>query len=902
MRFFTITFLSVILITVFNCEAFSQVPDTVSLNTIITKTQKFTASYPVEKVHLHLDKPYYAVGDTLWFKAYITAGLHQPTPLSKIVYVDIISSRDTLIQTVKLPVSQGIAWGNIALSALNYKQGSYSIRAYTRWMMNFDPDYFFTRTIHIGNSEKKVSTHITYINTGSSPAARIVYKDPDGKPYSNRQVTWQIDGNDKKSLKGKGVTDQNGVLITKIPDPGTPENTPLLVTRIELNDKEFISSTFPLEFTERNIDLQFFPEGGEIISGIPVKVAFKALQSNGRGADVKGMIMDNEGKVVVDFTTSHLGMGAFILAPEANKTYTATISTPGGSKKIYDLPKVKQNGITLSVSNTSPDNLGLKILCNSEFLTANQNKNFYLVARVGETIYYAAQTLLQKQVYTALIPKDKFPTGMVQLTLFASNGEPLSERVAFVRRNDQLNLAVKTEKPAYGRRQKVKLTIGASNSNTPSEAYLSVAVIDEAKVPFDENAETTILSNLLLTSDLKGYVEKPNYYFNRPTEKTDQDLDLLMLTQGYRRFLYRDMIAGKNPALYFLPEQGIEISGILRTSNGMPINKGNVKLKIADKYFTAYAVTDGGGVFKFSNLVIPDSSEVVISSMDYRYKNPMLTIDQTGFLPGISNSKRPDGFINIDSVMSQYLQNNKRIFKNSHMLKEVVIVSNPVSNAPNHSDYPALSGLSTWPDHLITKDRFGNCPSFLNCITTLSMGTTYQDEHFYITRDYNAGNRIPMQVFYNGMPVDATYLNSINSNDIESVEVFLKDELGLVNRSYNTNGALVVNGKKVEKKKQMSLDEIRKILPKSGEVKVMPQGYSVTKEFYAPKYAVQPAVQSNDLRTTIYWNPKVKTDKATGNSSVEFYNADGRGTYRVIVEGMDTNGNIGRSSYRYKVE
>ena len=521
---------------------------------------------------------------------------------------------------------------------------------------------------------------------------------------------------------------------------------------------------------------------------------------------------------------------------------------------------------------------------------------------MGEGIYYAAQTPLQKQVYTASIPKEKFPAGMVQLTLFASNGDPLSERLAFVRHpEDLMNLSLKTEKAAYGRRQKVKLVIGAVNNKLPAEAHLSVAVIDETKVPFDENAEATILSNLLLSSDLKGFIEKPNYYFTGPSQKKDTDLDLLMLTQGYRRFSYRDMVSGKVPPVYFLPEQGIEISGILRTSNGMPINKGNVKLKIADKYFTAYAVTDGGGAFKFSNLVIPDSSEVVVSSMDYRYKNPMLTIDPGGFLPVIESIRRPDEILDIDSAMNVYLENHKRKFRNSLMLKEVVVVGKPVSDIPTHTDYPSLSGLSTWPDHMITKDKFAHCPSFLNCITTLSMGTVYENEHFYVSRDYHAGNRTPMQVFYNGMPVDASFLATINSGEIESVEVFLKDELGLVNRNYNSNGALVVNGKRIEKKSQMKLDDIRKLLPKSGEVKLMPQGYTVSRDFYSPKYTVQGG-GGNDLRTTIYWNPKIKTVKATGTSAVEFFNADSPGTYRIIVEGMDVNGRIGRASYRYKVE
>jgi hypothetical protein len=152
------------------------------------------------------------------------------------------------------------------------------------------------------------------------------------------------------------------------------------------------------------------------------------------------------------------------------------------------------------------------------------------------------------------------------------------------------------------------------------------------------------------------------------------------------------------------------------------------------------------------------------------------------------------------------------------------------------------------------------------------------------------------------MPVDMTYLNAIVPGDVDNVEVFLKDDLGLVNRNYNSNGAIVINGKKVEKGKQMSLAEIKKLLPKPGEVKFMPQGFSAVKEFYSPRYVAQTINTGADLRTTIYWNPKIKTDKTTGASSVEFFNADGRGTYTAIIEGIDADGHIGRSVYRYKVQ
>jgi len=180
-------------------------------------------------------------------------------------------------------------------------------------------------------------------------------------------------------------------------------------------------------------------------------------------------------------------------------------------------------------------------------------------------------------------------------------------------------------------------------------------------------------------------------------------------------------------------------------------------------------------------------------------------------------------------------------------------------------------------------------------------GVTFMDNVFYVTRDYNAGGRVPMGVFINGMNVDVNQINTLNPNEIESIEVFLRDELGLVNRANNINGVIVINQKKAPKGTKISKAQLMDMLPKNYEVTFSPQGYSKEKQFYSPKYDVPASMNRNDLRTTIYWNPKVVTD-ATGNSSFEFYNADGRGQYKVIVEGIDTNGNVGRSIFRYTVK
>ena len=896
MKFLIVSFLHLFLINFLNKPVSAQTSDTVSLNTIIAKTGQFADQYPQEKVHLHFDKPYYAVGDTIWFKAYITTGLHSPTDISKVVYVDILA-KDSVVKSLKLPVNNGLAWGNIALTAGNFKQGNYHVSAYTRWMLNFDGSYYFNKIISVGSSENTVKTQINFSGDAVNTIATISFKDANGIPQINKKVSWEIAG-----LTGKGTTNQNGILLVTIPNNllKVKQN---LTSVIDIN-KSLIIKSFDVKPASNTIDLQFFPEGGELVNDLPAKVAFKALKVDGSGIDIKGTIVDNDGKVISDFSSQHLGMGTFVFTPQAGKTYTASITSPQNYQGKFNLPSVKTSGISLAVSNNNTSkSILVRFLCNKEFLDQNLNKSFYVVAKIGEVICYAAKTVLQKQGYSAEIPKDKIPTGIVQITLFSATAQPLSERLVFVQRPDALMLTVKTERPSYKKKQNVKLSINAKNGTLPVEANFSVAVVDETKVPFDEDSETTILSNLLLSSDLKGYIEKPNYYFKRPTDKTAADLDVLMLTQGYRRFLYQDILANKKPQLSFPAEKGIDITGMLRNSTGMPVNKGNVKIRIPEKYFTAYTTTNGSGVFKFSNLSVTDSNVVIISSSDYSLKNPMLTVDPVSVQPVISPYNYPDVQPNIDSAMTLYLENNKRIFKNSMVLNEVVIKAKATPKVASHLDYPSLMGLGSLADHLISKDRLGDCPSLLTCIRSMAPGVIFENRDFYVSRDYNAGNRTPMQVYLNGMPVDANSLAGMTSTDIESVEIFLKDELGLINRVNGTNGVLVVNSKKKAEKKQMKMEDIMSMLPKPGEYKFTPQGYSVAREFYSPKYTTpQSLTMNNDLRTTIYWNPKVKTDKITGNTMVDFFNADGRGNYRVTIEGIDADGNLGRQVFRYKVE
>lgn len=909
MRLHKILFALLLFTSLINVTAFAQ-QDSIALSNIISKTKKLAEEQPIEKVYLHFDKPYYAVADTMWFKAYVTIEQNLPSPLSKIVYVDVFNSKDSLIQTIKLPVKNSVAFGHIPLNISNYKQGNYRIRAYTLYMLNFDNAYLFSKNITLGEAiDKQLNTYITYnneqVDKNIKTTIKIQFKDLSKKIYANKVVNWRILSNYDEFTKGKGTTDQNGILSISVTSKnGEPIKNGAIITDINIAEKEIATTSFSLKQSLDNIDFQFFPEGGELISGIPNQIAFKAINSSGLGVAVKGSILDEQNNEITTFTSAHAGMGSFFITPESNKTYTAKVTLKDGVVKSFAIPKPTISGISLQFINSNAEFINLKIIANTPFYEANKGKSFLIAAQNSNVIYYAAKAALQNQVILIKIPKKDFPSGIAQVTLFDTNSEPLSERLIFILHQNELNLSLKSDLPVYKPRQKVKMNLEVKNTGLPIIGDFSVSVIDEQKVPVDENSETTILSSLLLTSDLKGYIEKPNYYFVKTDDKKLAELDKLMLTQGYTKFAYKDILAGKYPVISYLPEQGINITGTLRDRTGMPIKKGVMRLMVTNKPISAETITTNSGIFRFQNLVFQDSAEVVVSAKyNANAANLMVMLDG---MPTAGNSKNPniaDEINNIDTALSAYLNNSQKQYRYLRTLKEVVVKSASTVKKPSHSDHSTLSGLSPNADYTLNSDFFTNCNFLLDCIKNRATGLTYveTEQKFYISRDYNAGGRTAVQVFINGNPVDARDINSVNTAELESVEIFLNDALGTVDRAYGTKGVLVVNTKKAPVGKKISKQELLDMIPKTNIVTFKPMGYSKEREFYSPKYLPNAIINSNDLRTTIYWNPKVIADEK-GVASFEFFNADGKGSYRAVVEGIDKNGNVGRAVYRYTVK
>lgn len=878
--------------------------DSIPVKSLVEKNNQYLTKYPIESVHLHLDKPYYALGDTIWFKAYVSTIQHFPSPLSKILYVDFINNNNEISKSTKVPIQNSTASGSIALDPMALEQGNYRIRAYTRWMLNFDADYFFEKNLMVGNAiNKDFNTHVRYVKSGTGKkqeiTAYITFKDEEYRPLRNKRISWEAISFLDRLGRGKGTTNDQGVLEVKFTaDDDVDLEAGEIMAEVEVNSAKSVKTQFSLKSLSQKYDMQFFPEGGSLIEGVSSQVAFKAIQSDGSGVAVSGKVVDSKGNSVAEFKSQHLGMGKFEFTPGAGESYTAELTYADGSTAQVELPKVETKGIRLSVNNEDPDNLTLNVNTNQDFLKENFNTGFYIVGRNGGNVFYAAQSTFRNLEYTIPVPKINFPTGIVQLSVLSRDGRVLSERLAFVRRPDTLNLSLGSDQEIYKPRGQINMHMASLFEGKPASGNFSVSVIDETKLPVNADREASIWSSLLIRSQLKGYIEDANYYFHDITPEKNAHLDLLMMTQGYRKYSYQAILNGTPPAISYLPEQGLQVSGMIRRSDGLPLQNTPILLQIPEKSFYKEGATDQEGRFKFDHLLFEDSVKVVVNARNVRDKNLIITVDGAPVPTTDPNPVLADQELNIDSAMQHYLINNPLQNSTGFLLEEVNVKAN--AKRPSHADHAALTGLNMLADYQTDGEQLQGCNDLLSCMSTV-LGLTYVDNNLYLSTVYNAGGRLPVAIYVNGMEVDVNYLYGIQPSGVENIEVFRDEGLSGINQRTNTQGVVVINMKEV-KTETMSMAEFQKLFPPTNTMTFTPQGFSEQMQFYSPKYdGPRNNLQSKDIRTTIYWNPYLITN-GEGKVDFSYFAADDPGTYRILVEGFTKDGILGRAIYRVKVQ
>lgn len=632
------------------------------------------------------------------------------------------------------------------------------------------------------------------------------------------------------------------------------------------------------KIVKTDYDLQFFPEGGDLVEGMPSKVGFKALGTDGKSIALSGIVISDKNDTVARFQSLKFGMGQFSFTPSAGRIYKAIATSAQREIIIKALPSVKKEGYSIAV-NAVGDQLGINVGTNLP------DDKLYLFVHNDQHIVLSEVLNLAAGKASFNLKKDKLNDGISYITLFNKAGKPVSERLYFKKPEKKLEINTKTDLTNYTTRKKVNVDILAKNNFSQQQSTdLSISVRRLDSLNGQDQAD--IVSYMWLSANLKGNIESPNYYFNSTDAQLEQAIENLMLTQGWRRFKWDDVLNKKTDDYKFLPEfNGHLITGNLTDENGKPGQGVQVYMGVPGKRIQFYGgITNLQGEFKFN-------------TKDYYGQNELI-------------------------VQTNYERDS--IYK--------IAVHSPFADQYRNT----------------TDDSFSLQTSQLNDLRLNSLGMQVQNVYsgnnlkkfYYPEVDSSAFYFNPYKIYKLSDYVRFTTMEEVLREYVSQIFVYKKqkrfhlhmlDETGLLEDDplvlldgvpyFNIDRVLAIDPLKVEKLSVVrsryyygaaSYDGILSFTtPKAdlGGTEIDPhavvldyEGMQLQREFYSPQYETADQKNSRlpDFRNVLYWSPNVPID-AQGKGQVSFYTADQPGKYIGIIQGITSKGIPGSKYFTFEV-
>lgn len=632
--------------------------------------------------------------------------------------------------------------------------------------------------------------------------------------------------------------------------------------------------------TKTEYDIQFFPEGGDLIESVANSVGFKVLGLDGKGVDLNGVIINQKNDTVARFRSFKFGMGKFTFTPMPNNTYKAIA---GATKKeiiIKDLPLAKKQGYNMILTDNDANFLTLTVG------TSNKANFVYLFAHNGEKTLAAETGTLNNGKATFKIEKAKLEEGLSHLTVFNEAGQAVSERLYFKRPIRKLKIEGGPDFSKYGARKKITVNLSLKNEkNLPENADLSVSVrrLDELQ-GMDQGS---ILSYLWLSSELKGNIESSDYYFLNNDNETNVALDNLLLTQGWRRFAWNDVVNADNKLVKFLPEvQGHLINGILKGSNGIPRINANVYLGIPGKRLQFYtSATDTLGRFVFNTKDFYGANEIVVQT-NTRVDTTSIIDVKSPFSEEFSKFDYPE--VDFKSNAIDELQNHSL----SMQVQNAYFATQLKRFNSLHLDTTNFFGKPYKTYKLDDYTRFASMEDVLReYVSEVFISKSQKDYRIKVLGSIDFLDENPL-VLLDGVPYFS--MNKVMEIDPKKVK-----KLEIIRDTYYY-GPAIFEG----------ILNFTSYKPNFGSSYINPnavvldyEGMQMQREFYHPTYETDTQFSSRlpDFRNVLYWSPTVKID-ANGKGTFSFFTSDLEGTYIGVINGLSTNGTPGMSSFTFEVK
>ena len=828
---------------------------------------------PKEKLYLHLDKPFYGAGEKIWFKGYLVNAItHQDNAQSNFIITELINRSDSIVERKKIR-RDSLGFHNAFTLPATLPAGDYYLRGYSNWMLNEDPDFFFSRNIKIGNSiDNTIVSSIEYQQEDDTHyTAKIKFTSNVQAVFENTTIKYLYLENGKIKNKGKKKTDENGWISISLPDLKSPVARRI---EVEFDDPQYIyKRTFHLPVFTNDFDVKFFPEGGALINIPHQNVAFKAQGADGFSKEIEGFLFNSKGDTLTNFRSEHNGMGIFTMNPVNNETYYVTVRTNDSITKRFDLPAIEPKGISIAMSHYKQE---IRYEIQKTEATEWPQKLFLLAHTRGKLAIL--QPINPKRTFGKM-NDSLFTEGITHFMLIDQQGNALSERLVFVPDHKPNQWQITTDQPTYGKREKVSLQIAAKDSEgNPVEGTFSVSITDRKSIQPDSLADN-ILSNLLLTSDLKGYVEDPAFYFLNQDARTLRSIDYLMMTHGWRRHKIENVL--RTPSLNFTNyiEKGQTISGRIMGFFGANVKKGPICV-LAPKYnIIATTETDEKGQF-IVNTSFRDSTTFLVQA---RTKKGFAGVDILMDPPQypVATHKAPY-FNGATTFMEDYLMNTRDQYymeggMRVYNLKEVTVTAKR-ERPSSKSIY--TGGINTYT---VEEDRLqGYGQTAFDAASRLPSVTITNGSEIHIRNNSEPAIIVIDDIVYE----DASdILKDIQVSDMSSISL-LRGADAVILGPRASGGAVVI-----------TLKDPRNLpaRPAQGIITYTPLGYSESVEFYHPTYDTpeKKNAQRSDFRSTVYWNPELRLD-AEGKATIEYYTPDSTAPEDIIIEGVDKNGKVCR--------
>jgi hypothetical protein len=763
-----------------------------SVDSLISKFDRYRVQNLTEKIYAHLDQSVYLTGEILWFKLYTVDGsVHQPSDVSKVAYFEILDQKNQPVLQAKISLKKGLGSGSLFLPA-SITSGVYTIRAYTNWMKNFSPDFFFHSTITIINSFRKLET--------------------EEQPTSQK--------------------------------PG----------------------------------IQFFPEGGTLVNGMKSKVAFRMVAQPDEG--ISPVLLNQTNDTLGTLAPATTGLGYFDFTPHPDEQYRVVIKGKGGTALAFKMPEAVESGYVMRVDDDGENQLSISIASN---IPGSTNTPVYLFIHARNIISKAAMYILKDGSATVEIPKEMLLDGISHITLFDARLQPVCERLYFKPISKILNIDTRINQNGVGSRRKVSVALNISDDQgNPVSANLSMAVyrIDSLQ----RHNEPDIVSYLWLNADLNGNIESPGKYLSNGS---GQSIDHVMLTNGWRRFVWKDVLAGKDASHVYLPEiRSHIIHGTVTNPSGTPTAGVKTYLSSPSKNIQIYgSISDDQGKVKYE--------------MKDFYGRRKIIIQTNTFVDSTSQIKISSPFADSFSSHRPYPFQLSPALKKSILSRSVALQVQDVYYQEKNNKFKTASEDSTAfygkADATYYLDDYTRFPVMEEVMREYVPGVMVRKRkdgfHFMNLDNVNKSlfDEDPM-ILLDGIPL-------FDVDKIVGFDPLLVKKLEVLNRRYYM-GVLSMPGIVSYTTYTGDLAGFE-LDPRT--ITLDYDGLQLRREFYSPMYETpkQRASRLPDQRYLLHWNPDIVVEN--GERLIEFYTSDLEGDYRVVIEGISPSGHAGRASKTFSV-